>query len=601
MIDIYRKVLSLLDERAKRRFLLLLFIFLVVSSAEIVSLSSVLFLISILAEPEGYLDNFWVAAAFGDEIINDLFKFQISLSVLTTIIIFCGLCIKTLGRYAIFRFSASFGASIANNMLNHYFVFSYEWYIVRNSAEIKTAVLDQAQRVSQQIILPSLTLFSNIVISITIMGFLVVVEPLITITSAFLIGGIYVLIFRIMKFRLRSLGQQITADNMLRHRVMGEASEGLKELKLLGLEPIYSRRFAKPTWRLARNNAQLNTIGELPRYALEGVAFAVMLGVMLFLMARYDGSLVAALPTIGAFAFAAMRLLPILQQMYFSFVSIRTGLPALENLHKDYLSACERASRAPVPHPRGSRLPFLRELEIDMLHYAYPNAPRAALNGVSIRIPARATIGLVGGTGAGKTTLVDVILGLLEPTSGEIRVDGQGIDRDNVKIWQQNIGYVPQVIYLSDATLAQNIAFGIEANEIDRTRVETVGRMAALHDFVVNDLPEGYDTFVGERGVRLSGGQRQRIGIARALYHDPAMLIFDEATSALDTLTEKAVVAAIQNIRQNKTVILIAHRLSTVRNCDAIYLLENGKITASGTYEKLRETNEVFQQMTALD
>jgi ABC-type multidrug transport system fused ATPase/permease subunit len=218
---------------------------------------------------------------------------------------------------------------------------------------------------------------------------------------------------------------------------------------------------------------------------------------------------------------------------------------------------------------------------------------------VTLSLPARTTIGLVGGTGAGKTTLVDLMLGLLQPDAGSIRVDGRALDRDTMRAWQQSIGYVPQVIYLTDATIAENIAFGLPRDRIDMAAVESAARIAALHEFVMTDLPQGYDTFVGERGVRLSGGQRQRIGIARALYHDPALLIMDEATSALDTLTEKLVMEAVERIRQDKTVVMIAHRLGTVRNCDRIYLLENGVVADSGRFDDLVASSETFRRMAA--
>jgi ABC-type multidrug transport system fused ATPase/permease subunit len=238
-------------------------------------------------------------------------------------------------------------------------------------------------------------------------------------------------------------------------------------------------------------------------------------------------------------------------------------------------------------------------LELKGLDYAYSAAGRPAVRGIDIRIPARTTIGIVGGTGAGKTTVIDLILGLLTPQAGEILVDGVAITEANRRAWQRSLGYVPQSIYLTDDSIARNIAFGIPADRIDMEAVERAARIAALHDFVVQDLPKGYQTLVGERGVRLSGGQRQRIGIARALYSDPSLLILDEATSALDNITERVVMEAVQNIRADKTIILIAHRLTTVRQCDAIFLLEKGQVASVGTYDELVAQNETFRKMAA--
>ena len=233
------------------------------------------------------------------------------------------------------------------------------------------------------------------------------------------------------------------------------------------------------------------------------------------------------------------------------------------------------------------------------MHYRYPAAERPALEGVDMTIPVRSSVGIVGGTGAGKTTVVDVILGLLRPERGALEVDGTPVADADLRAWQNSIGYVPQQIFLTDDTVRANIAFGLDPGEVDAAAVERAARVAELHDFVMRELPQGYDTAIGERGVRLSGGQRQRIGIARALYHDPDVLILDEATSALDNLTERAVMAAVQNLGRAKTVIMIAHRLSTVRNCDVIFMMERGRVVAQGSYDELLARNRSFQAMVA--
>jgi ABC-type multidrug transport system fused ATPase/permease subunit len=243
-------------------------------------------------------------------------------------------------------------------------------------------------------------------------------------------------------------------------------------------------------------------------------------------------------------------------------------------------------------------IPLEKSIELKDVHYSYPNSSIAALSGVNLSIPSRSIVGLVGATGSGKTTSVDLILGLLDPQKGNLFVDGQVIDSGNRREWQRCIGYVPQQIYLADDSISANIAFGVNRQEIVQQAVENAAKIANLHDFIIKDLPEGYNTTVGERGVRLSGGQRQRIGIARALYHNPSVLILDEATSALDNITERAVMDAVNNLGHNITIILIAHRLSTVRQCDQIYLLENGQIKASGTFEELSMQSNLFQKMT---
>lgn len=597
MIEIYTKLFDLLDTRARKRFVILVAIMVAVSLSELIGISSVLLLLGVLADP-GRIDQIALLAGLRDWLgLTGPFAFQAVLAGGVVALVAVGLVVKSAGIYAILRFSQSCGAMISTRMLDAYLHFPYDWFLGRNTADLANNVLNETNRVVNQVLGPALRLLGNVLLALVIIGFLLTVDPVVALAAAVTIGGLYAALFTVLRPHLLRLGQQSVATNRARFRIAHEASGGLKELKLLGMENSYADRFAVPARQNARVTALLNAMSELPRYALEAIAFTAMIAMVVVLMLRNDGGLAGAFPVIGTFAFAAMRLLPVLQQIYQTFAQIRGGKPVLDALHLDYAEAMARVIERPLPTDPGTRLPLTDRIEIAGLRYSYPAAARPALCGISMSVPARSMIGLVGGTGAGKTTLVDLMLGLLSANEGTIRVDGCLLDRTTVRAWQQNIGYVPQVIYLSDATIAENIAFGIPRDRIDMEAVMRAARIAALHDFVTAELSEGYQTFVGERGVRLSGGQRQRIGIARALYHDPDMLIFDEATSALDTLTEKLVMEAIQRIQGEKTIVLIAHRLSTVRNCDCIYLLEHGQIAASGPFEELIHTNATFRNM----
>ncbi|HEX2473840.1 MAG TPA: ATP-binding cassette domain-containing protein [Lacipirellulaceae bacterium] len=337
-------------------------------------------------------------------------------------------------------------------------------------------------------------------------------------------------------------------------------------------------------------------IGIVPKSAFEIVAQGGLLIVLMVLLG-WSGqeNFSNVVPMLGLYAFAGMRLIPALQEIYGTLTKMTFGQAALDRLYNDLALAA--ASPAPS-HPRDVvPLPLHQLLELRGVTFAYPNAERRALADISLSIPARTTTGFVGATGAGKTTLVDVILGLLEPQRGEVLVDGTSVYPDNIRAWQRSIGYVPQNIFLADDTVAGNIAFGVPRDRIDMQAAERAAKCAELHTFVLEELPDGYQTKIGERGIRLSGGQRQRVGIARALYHDPDVLIFDEATSALDNLTEKAVMDAIRNLAHLKTILVIAHRLSTVRPCDRIFLLDRGQLKTAGTFDELLAHDAGFKKL----
>jgi ABC-type multidrug transport system fused ATPase/permease subunit len=406
------------------------------------------------------------------------------------------------------------------------------------------------------------------------------------------LGLAYASIFAVMNGWLKLLGQARIDANKERFTAVSEAFGAAKEVKVGGLENAYIQRFAKPAEIYAKGQATAQVIAQLPRFALEAIAFGGMLLVILYLMAK-SGSFASALPIIALYAFAGYRLMPALQQIYGSFTQLRFAGPAIDALHHDLMSL----QSADAQQDEFSPLPLTQAITLNQVSYRYPNAPQPALKNIDLTIPAFRSVGFVGATGSGKTTTVDVILGLLEPQEGSLNIDDQPITATNRRQWQRTLGYVPQHIYLADDSVAANIAFIVNSNEIDQEAVERAAKIANLHEFVVNDLPQGYATAVGERGVRLSGGQRQRIGIARALYHNPRVLILDEATSALDNLTEKAVMKELNNLDHDITIILIAHRLSTVRQCDQIYLLEHGAIKAKGTFDELTESNKNFRSM----
>lgn len=596
MIKTYQKLFTLFDATERRRFWILTGVMLLVAAAEIAGISAVLMLLNVLAAPEVIDTNAKLVYLKGLLGLDSRFSFQAALALIVLVVVMLGLAIKALGSYASIRFSTMRGYTVSTRLLRAYLSQPYPWFLDRNSAELEKNVLIEVDGLVTRVILPCLRLVSNGLLVLAILAFLLLVDPLVTLFSGGVLGLGYALIYLRFRGRLQRLGEVMMDAYENRFLVAQEATGGIKDVKLMGLEKRYVDSYAVAAQTAARSGTTMGGMAELPRFVLEAITFGTMLALILILLVKSNGNVTDIVPTLGVIAFSTMRILPSLQQIYHSLVSIRGASAILDTIVADIAAT----PALPIATNDGlAPLELERSLELSRVSFGYASAERPTLRGVDLTIPARTTVGIVGGTGAGKTTLVDLVLGLLTPDAGEIRVDGTVITDNNRRSWQKTLGYVPQSIYLTDDTIAGNIAFGVPKDMIDMAAVERAARIAALHEFVLSDLPQGYETFVGERGVRLSGGQRQRIGIARALYRDPTLLIMDEATSALDNITERVVMEAVQKIRADKTIILIAHRLTTVKTCDTIFLMDRGRLLAQGSYDELLAGNDAFRRMVA--
>jgi ABC-type multidrug transport system fused ATPase/permease subunit len=593
-----KKLLALLTPPERKRAGLLMGLILVMAFLDMLGVASILPFMAVLANPELVETNAVLNTAFqaasGILGIHTPEQFLFALGMLVFVLLVTSLAFKALTTYAQTRFALMREYSIGKRLVEGYLHQPYSWFLNRHSADLGKTILSEVGNVIGNGMTPLMTLMAQSTVALALLILLLIVDPLLALSVGVVLGLAYAGIFAVMSGWLKRLGQARIKANQERFTAVSEAFGAAKEVKVGGLEQAYIQRFAAPANSYAQSEASARVVAQVPRYALEAIAFGGMLLVMLYLMAK-SGSFAAALPIIALYAFAGYRLMPALQQIYGAFTQLRFAGPALDALHQDLISL----QAANAQHGPLSPLPLTQAITLNHVSYRYPNAPHPALKGIDLSIRAHSTVGFVGATGSGKTTTVDVILGLLESQEGHLSVDGQPITAANRRQWQRAIGYVPQHIYLADASVAANIAFGVSPQDIDQHAVERAAKIANLHEFVINDLPEGYATTVGERGVRLSGGQRQRIGIARALYHNPHVLILDEATSALDNLTEQAVMEAVNNLGHDITIILIAHRLSTVHQCDQIYLLERGEVKAQGTFEELTQANERFRAMAA--
>lgn len=586
------KLYTLLTPPERKHAVALTGLIMLVAFFDVVGMGSILPFVAVLADPELVRTNPVLNVAFtasrqvGIDTEN---KFLFLLGVLFFALLIASLALKALSVYAQIRFALMREQSVARRLVEGYLRQPYSWFLNRHSMDLGKTVLSEVGTVISGGLTSLMTLVSQVTVTLALLILLVIVDPLLAVSVIVVLGAVYAAMFAAMGGWLQRLGEARIAANRERFRVVSEAFGASKALKVGGLEEVYIQRFASAAERYAKGQAVAQTISQLPRYALEAIAFGGMLLVVLYLMVKSE-SFATALPIIALYVFAGYRLLPAIQQIYSAIVQLRVVSPALDDLCKDI------GSLGSVESPQGHVTPLTltKGIKLELVSYRYPYSERWALKGIDLNIPARTTVGFVGVTGSGKTTTVDVILALLEPQEGLLSIDDHPITASNRRQWQRAIGYVPQNIYLTDDSVAANIAFGVDVKDIDQKAVERAARIANLHEFVINDLPQGYATNVGERGVRLSGGQCQRIGIARALYHNPQVLILDEATSALDNLTEQAVMQAVSNLGHDMTVILIAHRFSTVRECDQIYVLERGEVKASGTYEELIVTSEQF-------
>jgi ABC-type multidrug transport system fused ATPase/permease subunit len=487
--------------------------------------------------------------------------------------------------------------SISRRLLAHYLAQPYEFFLGRHSGDMSTNILAEAQQVVGQFLRPLAELISATLTVVAVVVTLVIADPVVATATIGIFVTVYGGVLAVTRHYVRTMGRRRAQANAERFRIAGEALGGVKDVKLLGREPDYLDRYNGPSWDMAHAQSGVMVLSQAPRFAIQIVAFGGIIVLCLILLdpegLHEREALGGLLPLLGLLAFAGQRLMPELQKLYQSITLITAGTAALDRVHADLFGGAD----AQVDRSRPAPLGLARKLELDGVTYTYPNASRAGLCDVGLTLRAGERIGVVGASGAGKTTLADVILGLLAPQSGEIRADGTAITPETLRAWQQTVGYVPQDIFLTDASLSENIALGLPSEEIDEGKVERAARIAQLHDFAMAELPNGYATVIGERGVRLSGGQRQRIGIARALYHDADLIVFDEATSALDNLTEREVMASIEALPGDKTILMIAHRLSTVKVCDRIVVMEAGRVEDVGAWPDLIARNPAFRKL----
>lgn len=590
MIDDWRKLLSFFSVRERRRILVLLLGTTASGLLQAVGIASIMPFIAVVADPSLATGNPYLSRAYTTLGFTGTNEFLVFLGLFAFVMLFSTNLLVGVNAWLTFRVCHLGEHELARRLLRRYLTRPYLHLLQRNSSELLKMLVAEIDRVVIGTLMAGIGVFADAVATIFIVALLLLVHPWITIATLLLLSAAYLLIYLLITPQVVKLGSEFATLSSEIHKTAQEALGAAKEIKLRGREEHFVDRFSRPLLRSSRNAIRYSTLDIVPSQALELVAFGglVLVTVVMIGRSRDAGEI---LPMIALFGFAAYRLIPALRGVFDGVESIRYNMAAIDGLWREYSGATEGPA-APtveiiVPH---------RAVRLEDIRFRYPTAQQDTLKGIDLTVPAGSAVCLAGSTGAGKSTTVDILLGLLSASGGRIVVDETVIDATNLRGWQQGIGYVPQVVYLLDDTVASNIAFGVAPEDIDPTRLERAARIAQIHDFVVGELPDGYDSLVGERGCSLSGGQRQRIGIARALYNAPSVLVLDEATNELDLETEGRILAALRDL-EGTTMVFVSHKPSVAAFCDRIAILENGRVAALGNYTELTKAGSRFRPL----
>lgn len=546
----------------------MLLLALLMAVVETLGVMSIMPFLSVLARPGIIEENQWLHVLYSRLGFAEPRHFIIVLGLASIVLVLASSLFKTITQHLLNRFVHLLRHSISSRLMARYLAQPYEFFIQRNTAELSKTILAEVDMVMANLIQPFSQLIVQGIVVLAMLALVFAYNPLTALAIVAVVGSLYGVIYLLVRRRLNRIGAEMVDANRQRYQTCNEALQGIRDIKITQAEATYQQRYRQASRTQARHMAASETLSQTPLYLVEATGYTGLILIALALLLK-NGDVAHVLPALGLYGFAAYRMLPAAQIMYRGFARLKFASATLDSLYRDMTLAL------PASAPSGQQaIRPLREIRLSAIRYAYPaTRNKAVLDGFDLRIPVNTSVGIQGPSGAGKSTVMDILLGLLAPQAGTLSVDGQAITAQNLLAWQAAIGYVPQNIYIADTSVAANIAFGIPYASIDMRAVQRAARAAQIEEFVVNELPQGYDTLVGDRGIRLSGGQRQRIGIARALYRDPPVLFMDEATSSLDGATEAAVNQSIQRLSGKKTIVVIAHRETSLQACSRVVSL----------------------------
>lgn len=595
MFKMIRQLFSLLDESQVRQFYILQLLVVVMAFTEILGIASIAPFMALvgdisLLEREGAIAKIYQYSGVSDP---TQFLFYTGLAVLIMLAISTVISMYTTWKLSLY--AANTGTEISDRLYRHYMQKDWLFHASSSSAHLTKQVASEAVRLTDGVIQPLLHMNAKVVLAFFISISILIYNPLIALSGLLIFAFAYILLYKLVRKQLQVNGDNLSVISTERFRLMNEGFGGIKDVLLLNRHHDFVERFQASGKEFAYARGTNNAISQVPRYFMELIAFGTMIGLVLLLIKIHQGDLGAVLPILAVYALAAFKLLPALQQIYSSITQIKGNASAFEAIKEDLIQSLDNKP-AMFDENINEHLSFKKNITLNNIDFTYPGKSNLAINSLDMVIPVNSVIGLVGSSGSGKSTTIDLLLGLLAPDVGEIYIDNTCMTAMNKRAWQNTIGFVPQSIFLSEGTIAENVAFGLAKKDINLEQVKKALQLANMME-LVQDLPNGVNTKVGERGVQLSGGQRQRIGIARALYNEADVLVFDEATSALDGITERIIMESIHNLSGKKTIIMIAHRLKTVQKCDIIYMMDKGKVIAQGSYQELIKNNIMFKEM----
>lgn len=596
MFKFIKELFFLLTPKQRKNFYFLQVLVVIMSFMEILGVASIIPFMALVGDIEQLQQDTYAAKVYQLSGLNSELQFVFVMGVGVLVMLLIASLISMYTTWKISMFSTRVGAEISSKLFNHYLKQDWLFHTTSSTAQLTKKVAVEASRVAIGVVMPLMHMNARLVMASFMILTIFIYDPIVAMIGFVVFAFSYFVLFKSVRSILHRNGVAISDVNEKRFRLMNEGFGGIKDVLLLGRDYDFINRFIKTSDVLAYSQGINTTLTQVPRYLMELVTFGSMISLVLYLIIDHNGDLGVILPILSVYALAGFKLLPSFQLIYTSLARIKSNSPGFTSIRRDLIDSLNTEDIT-IKTERTYLYPK-KQLELQNITFAYPGNDKHAIHKLNISIPVNSVVGIVGPSGSGKSTLIDILLGLITPDEGSLTIDNEVINEKNRRSWQNSIGFVAQDIFLSEGSIAENIAFGIPSDKIDLNKVEETLKLAHLTE-LIQGYEDGIHTKIGERGVQLSGGQCQRVGIARALYHNAEVLVFDEATSSLDGLTEKMIMEAIHNFSGKKTIIMIAHRLKTVEKCDNIFFLEEGRLIDSGTYKQLIESNEHFKRMAA--